>query len=108
MAPTPLSSTITAWIESASPAWASAYLREPQHPVRRAAHVEEVLLLAAVEHDAERAGVAQQERLVGVVLLDAGALRRVHRLRAAERPAELIAHAQGVGRGHRGAVVVPD
>src|SRR2546430_11577410 len=46
-------------------------------------------------HDAlPISGVAQQERLVGVVLLNAGAPRRVHRLRAAERPAELIARSE--------------
>src|SRR5256884_308276 len=32
IAPVPLSSTMTAWIESASPACASAYLRDPMSP----------------------------------------------------------------------------
>ena len=82
-------------------------LRQRQHARRRAAHVEQALLLAGVEQDAERSGVAQQERLVGVELLDAGAPRRVHRGRRAERAAELVAHALRVGRAHRRTVVVP-
>ena len=82
-------------------------LGQRQHAVRRAAHVEEGVLLPRVEHDAERARAAQQ---VGEVVAELLHPRPRGRIRVAERRehvAEEVPLVLGIGGGHGRAVVVP-
>ncbi len=82
-------------------------LGQRQDAVGRAAHVEEPVLLARVQEDAERPGAVQQKGQIVGELLHARPRRRVEVAERREHGAEEVALPLRVGGGHGRPVRVP-